>query len=107
MVQSMYKHLVNQALPLNKSPKFKLTLKILNLHLVLLKGVITTKDNFLKLNWNEDGNCCICNNRETIQYLFSIVMLQDLFWRVVFGFKTPNNMVDFLWKFDFNKKTPK
>ncbi|WVZ90585.1 hypothetical protein U9M48_036872 [Paspalum notatum var. saurae] len=68
----MYEHLMNQiALPLHKHLwKLKLPLKIKIFLWFLFKGVILTKDNFIKRRWSGDGRCCFCDSNESIQHLF-------------------------------------
>ncbi|WVZ69705.1 hypothetical protein U9M48_018450 [Paspalum notatum var. saurae] len=95
-VKSLYNFLVNQsALPLNKNLwKLKLPLKIKIFVWFLMKGVILTKDNLKKRNWNGDDGCCFCN-KETIQRLFFDCHVARFVWRifqVAFGLKPPSNL---------------
>ncbi|WVZ62649.1 hypothetical protein U9M48_012369 [Paspalum notatum var. saurae] len=96
-VKSLYNFLVNQsALPLNKKLwKLKLPLKIKIIVWFLMKGVILTKDNLKKCNWNGDDGCCFCNKKETIQHLFFGCHVARFVWRifqVAFGLKPPSNV---------------
>jgi hypothetical protein len=43
----------------------------------LKKGVILTKDNLARRNWNGDTNCCFCHSPETIQHLFLIAFMPN------------------------------
>ncbi|WVZ62207.1 hypothetical protein U9M48_011977 [Paspalum notatum var. saurae] len=95
-VMSLYLFLVNQnALPLIKKLwKLKLPLKIKIFVWFLMRGVILTKDNFKKRNWNGDDRCCFCNKKETIQHLFFDCHVASFVWRIVhvaFGLKLPSN----------------
>ena len=45
-----------------------------------MKQVILTEDNLFKKNWKGVETCCFCNNKETIQHLFFIIM-----WHILFG----------------------
>ena len=60
IVQSMYKHLVNQiALPVHKAIwKLKLSLKVKVFIWFFMKEVILTKDNLIKRNWKGVETCC-------------------------------------------------
>ena len=49
----------------------KVPLKIKIFLLFLKKGVILTKDNLAKRNWNGSKTCCFCSKPETIHHLFS------------------------------------
>ncbi|WVZ64633.1 hypothetical protein U9M48_014127 [Paspalum notatum var. saurae] len=96
-VKSLYNFLANQSvLPLNKKLwKLKLPLKIKIFVWFLMKGVILTKDNLKKRNWNGDDGCCFCNEKETIQHLFFDCHIARFVWRifqVAFGLKPPSNV---------------
>ncbi|WVZ67862.1 hypothetical protein U9M48_016884 [Paspalum notatum var. saurae] len=75
--------------------KLKLPLKIKIFVWFLMKGVILTKDNLKKRNWNGDDGCCFCNKKETIQHLFFDCHVARFVWRifeVAFGLKPPSNV---------------
>ncbi|WVZ85896.1 hypothetical protein U9M48_032754 [Paspalum notatum var. saurae] len=59
--------------------KLKIPLKIRIFLWYLRSGVILTKDNLAKRKWKGDTKCCFCNETETIQHLFLIVIWQDTF----------------------------
>ena len=64
-----------------------------------MKGVILTKDNLKKCNWNGDDGCCFCNNKETIQHLFFDCHVASFVWRIVlvaFGLTPPSNVSCFV-----------
>ena len=99
--QSMYKHLVNQiALPVHKAIwKLKLPLKIKVFIWFFMKQVILTEDNLFKKNWKGVETCCFCNNKETIQHLFFIIMWHILFgewFRLLLGYDHPETQNIFL-----------
>jgi hypothetical protein len=50
--------------------KMKVPLKIKIIMWFLHKGVILTKDNLAKRNWNGCDKCVFCDKKETIQHLF-------------------------------------
>jgi hypothetical protein len=47
----------------------------------LRRGVILTKDNLVKCNWQDNEKCCFCHENETIKHLF----LEYRFARVVWS----------------------
>jgi hypothetical protein len=40
------------------------------LYVIPLKGVILTKDNLMKRNWQGSEKCCFCHKNETIKHIF-------------------------------------
>jgi hypothetical protein len=50
--------------------KLKLLLKIKVFLWYLYKGVILTKDNLVRRQWQADRKCCFCSSDESIQHLF-------------------------------------
>jgi hypothetical protein len=98
-VQSMYKNLVNQIhLSSNKELwKLKLPLKIKIFMWFLLKGVILTKDNLLKIHWRGDHRCCFLTITK-IQHLFFDCHVARYVWRIftmAFGLRPPKDIADF------------
>jgi hypothetical protein len=76
-----------------------------------MKEVILTEDNLIKKDWKGVETCCFCNNKETIQHLFLIVIWHILFgeWsRLLFGLRPPRNTKDFLgpWQRQVDSKLP-
>jgi hypothetical protein len=57
--------------------KLKLPLKI-KVFWYLYKGVILTKDNLVRRQWQGDRKCCFCSSHETIQHHFA-----KFVWRTV------------------------
>jgi hypothetical protein len=77
--------------------------------LVLKKGVILTKDNLVRRNWNGDKHRCFCHFPETIQHLFLDCVYAKFLWRAVhilFGLPPPTDMSDLFirWSKIANKK---
>jgi hypothetical protein len=74
-VKSMYLDLLDDHTPYLKKYiwKIKVPLKIRIFMWFLHKGVILTKDNLLKRNWNGCSKCCFCDKNETIQHLFFLL----------------------------------
>ena len=71
-VRSMYLALINNGyIEINKCIwKLKLPLKIKIFMWYLLKGVVLTKDNLARRNWNGSLRCSFCLKNESIQHLF-------------------------------------
>jgi len=49
----------------------------------LNRGVILTKDNLARWNWNGNKQCCFCFSDETIQHLFIDCHVAKFLWRAV------------------------
>ena len=49
----------------------------------LKRGVILTKDNLVRWNWNGSKHCCFCSSDETIQHLFIDCHVAKFLWRAV------------------------
>jgi len=97
-VRSMYSALLDvRVLPINKSVwKLKIPLKVKIFIWLLHRGVILTKDNLAKRNWNGSKQCCFCMNDETIAHLFFGCLMARLLWRIIFitfGLTKLNNIV--------------
>uniref|UniRef100_A0A453G4S4 Reverse transcriptase zinc-binding domain-containing protein n=1 Tax=Aegilops tauschii subsp. strangulata TaxID=200361 RepID=A0A453G4S4_AEGTS len=71
-VKSMYTDLINTGnIPRTVHIwKVKVPLKIKVFTWFVHKGVILTKDNLAKRNWEGSKRCCFCDHDETIEYLF-------------------------------------
>jgi hypothetical protein len=71
-VKSMYRALLGvEAIPYNTFIwKLKLPLKIKVFLWYLYKGVVLTKDNLARQQWQRDRKCCFCSFDESIQHLF-------------------------------------
>jgi hypothetical protein len=110
-VRSMYLALINNGyIERNKIIwKLKMPLKIKIFMWYFLKGVVLTKDNLARRNWNGSLRCCFCMKNETIQHLFLDCHYARFVWRAVqfsFGLNLPStisNMFDG-WLMGVNKK---
>ena len=96
-VKSHYLGLINQNTPnLNKRIwKLKAPLKIKIFLWYLRRGVILTKDNLAKRNWQGNQQCCFCHENETIQHLFFDCRFARMVWASVYaawGIPKPHNM---------------
>ena len=94
----MYLALMDDAvLPLNRPLwKIKIPLKVKVFLWLLHRGVILTKDNLAKRNWNGSKLCSCCQNDETISHLFFNCQMACLLWRIIsitFGLSKPNSVV--------------
>ena len=94
----MYLALMDDAvLPLNRPLwKIKIPLKVKVFLWLLHRGVILTKDNLAKRNWNGSKLCSYCQNDETISHLFFNCQMACLLWRIIsitFGLSKPNSVV--------------
>jgi len=49
----------------------------------LKRGVILTKDNLTRRNWNGDTRCSFCHSKETIHHLFFDYFYAKFLWRAV------------------------
>jgi hypothetical protein len=71
IVKSMYAALINNGVRVPQDIwKIKVPMKTKIFLWYLKKGVILTKDNLVRRNWNGDKHCCFCHFPETIQHLF-------------------------------------
>jgi hypothetical protein len=81
-VKSIYKALViAEVVPYNTFIwKQKLPLKIKVFFGYSYKGVILTKDNLVRRQWQGDRKCCFCSSNETIQHLFFDCHFAKFMW---------------------------
>src|SRR6187551_4021419 len=63
--------------------KLKVPLKIKIFMWYLKRGVILTKDNLARRNWNGSKLCSFCSKEETIQHLFFDCHMASFLWRAV------------------------
>ena len=86
-VKSHYLGLIYQNVPnLNKRLwKHKAPLKIKIFLWYLRRGVILTKDNLAKLNWQGSKQCCFCHKNEMIHHLFLDCRFAHLVWASVYA----------------------
>ena len=64
----------------------------------LLKGVVLTKDNLAKRNWQGSSKCGFCNLDETNQHLFIDCHVAHFMWRLIsicFGLPGPRSVKHF------------
>ena len=96
-VQSMYNNLIlENGLPVNCAMwKLRIPLKIKNFLWYLRTGVILTKDNLAKRQWQGSPKCCFCNTDETIQHLFFDCHVPRFIWNTIFitfGIQPPSGV---------------
>jgi hypothetical protein len=84
----------------NKSPPLKVKIFMRYLR----RGVVLTKDNLAKRNWQGNKRCCFCANDETIQHLFFDCHLACAVWSITHatsGLSQPHSIShmfgDWLW----------
>ncbi|WVZ96121.1 hypothetical protein U9M48_041796 [Paspalum notatum var. saurae] len=85
-VRSMYKHLINKGIRVSQEIwQTKIPLKTKIFMWYVKRGVLLTKDNLARRNWNGDQGCCLCNQNESIQHLFFDCLLAKaaaLIWAI-------------------------
>jgi hypothetical protein len=60
-------------------------------------GVLLTKDNLVRHNWNGNKYCCFCHFPETVKHLLIDCVHAKLLWRAVhllFGLPPPSDIFD-------------
>jgi hypothetical protein len=87
-VASMYNALIHPDVPIdtpnnNKLWKLKIPLRIKVFGWYLRKGVILTKDNLAKRNWQGSKQCAFCHQEETIKHLFFNCRFARSIWSVI------------------------
>ncbi len=92
--------------------KLKIPLKIKIFMWCLLKGVVLTKDNLARRNWNGSLRCSFCLKNESIQHFFFDCHLAKFMWRAVqfsFGFNLPVSVSHIFdgWLLGVDKKMSK
>jgi hypothetical protein len=66
-VKSMYAALINNGVRVSQDLwQIKIPSRIKIFLWYLKRGVILTKDNLARQNWNGDKKCCFCHHPETI-----------------------------------------
>ena len=93
----MYRALLNNANVFYYKPLWKLRvpLKIKIFMWYLIKGVVLTKDNLVKRNWQGNIKCGFCDSNETIQHLFINCHFAYYIWRLIaccFGLRPPRSI---------------
>ena len=99
-VKSMYTDLINTGdIPRSGHIwKIKVSLKIKVFMWFVHKGVILTKDNLAKRNWEGSQRCCFCDQNETIEHLLIKCPIARLLWRtihVAFNITPPTSISQF------------
>ena len=84
-MKSHYLALIHSDIPnLNRRLwKLKVPLKIKIFLWYLRRGVILTKDNLAKRNWQGSVQCCFCHKDETIQHLLFDCPLARTVWSII------------------------
>jgi hypothetical protein len=87
-VDSMYNALILPNVPIDKSSnnklwKLKIPLRIKVFGWYLHKGVVITKDNLAKRNWQDSKTCIFCHQYETIKHLFFQCRVARSIWSVI------------------------
>jgi len=97
-VKSMYAALINNGVRVSQDLwQIKIPSRIKIFLWYLKRGVILTKDNLARRNWNGDKSCCFCHYPETIQHLFFQCYHARFLWRAVhlmFGLSPPLSIDD-------------
>jgi hypothetical protein len=85
-VDSMYKAILHSEAPIYKNKhiwKMKISLRIKVFAWYLRRGVILTKDNLVRRNWQGSPKCCFCHHDETIKHLFFQCQFARSIWSVI------------------------
>lgn len=84
-VSSMYKMLIAPNVTRHKHIiwKLKIPLKIKIFMWYLVKGVVLTKDNLAKQQWNGSLKCAFCDFDESINHLLFDCQMSRFIWRIV------------------------
>jgi hypothetical protein len=82
----MYKALLHSEAPIHKNKhiwKMKIPLRIKVFAWYLRRGVILTKDNLVRGNWQGSPKCCFCHHDETIKHLFFQCLFAHSIWSAI------------------------
>jgi hypothetical protein len=85
-VDSMYKALIQPIEPVSSNKliwKMKIPLKTKVFAWYLRRGVILTKDNLAKRNWQGSKTCVFCHHDETIKHLFFQCRFAKSIWSII------------------------
>jgi hypothetical protein len=81
----MYTTLINNGVRVSQDIwQIKIPTRIKIFLWYLKRGVILTKDNLARRNWNGDTRCSFCHSPETIHHLFFECLYAKFLWRVVY-----------------------
>jgi hypothetical protein len=111
-IRSMYNTLISNGSVIREKARWnsKIPLKIKVFMWYLRKGVVLTKDNLGRRNWQGDKICVFCSGNESIQHLFFDCHFAKFIWRAVhisFGVAAPKS-IDHMysaWLHRFNNRT--
>ena len=98
-VKTHYRALINRNVPYDNKKlwKLKTPLKIKIFLWYLRRGVVLTKDNLARRNWQGSQKCCFCHENETIQHLFFDCRLSKMVWSMVhaaWGIRRPSSVAN-------------
>ena len=80
----MYRHLVNNDFKATQEIwHMNIPLKIKKFMWYLKRGVVLTKDNLARRNWNGNKACYCCSKPATIQHLFVECHYAKFLWRAI------------------------
>jgi hypothetical protein len=85
-VESMYTALIQPVEPVSNNKliwKMKIPLKTKVFAWYLRRGVILTKDNLAKRNWQGSKSCVFCHQDETIKHLFFQCRFAKSIWSII------------------------
>jgi hypothetical protein len=82
-VASMYNALILSDMSIDKISSNKLWKLKIPFGLYLRKGVVLTKDNLAKQNWQGNKKCVFCHHDETIKHLFFQCRFARSIWLVI------------------------
>src|SRR4051812_17682988 len=103
-VDSMYRALVQPEIPVDNNYKIwqmKIPLKIKVFAWYLRKGVILTKDNLVKRNWQGSKKCVSCAHDETIKHLFFTCTVARSIWSAIqlaSNLYQPTSVANIFWQ---------
>jgi len=76
-VKSMYAALINNGVKVSQDLwQIKIPTRIKIFLWYLKRGVVLTKDNLARRNWNGDTRCSFCHSPESIHHLFRMLLCQ-------------------------------
>ena len=97
-IKSMYAALVNSGIRVSHDIwQIKIPTRLKIFLWYLKKGVILTKDNLARRNWNGDTRCSFYHSPESIQHLFLDCFYAKFLWRAVhlmFAISPPKSIDD-------------
>ena len=82
----MYQALIQPEVPVDNNKKIwkmKIPLKNKKIAWYLRRGIILTKDNLAKRNWQGSKQCVFCHKDETIKHLFFECPFASSIWSII------------------------